>query len=653
MRVRMALLDVMDVVRCDELQAELLRPLNKVPVDLGLFGDAVILEFEIKIVRAERLFEPVNRLARLGQLVAHDPIRYFAGETAGEGNQPVLVRGQQFLVYARLVIITGQMRLGGELDEVFIAGGVLRQQQQVMIHVASAAAGFLFQPAARRDIDFAADDGFDAFFAGSLIEINDAVHGAVVGDGQCGEFQFMGLVHQPVQPAGAVEQRILGVQVEMNKVRVRHGGSLAFQREDTKTQKALARISRISKGWKPERKWPGVSESSSATPGKRPEYFPSPGRGGRRLNHKSTQRSQVIFNRRYSPFLFRKRNSLNFFHRRHRPKYSINLGSMKLEDKLRSDVASKKLQRLPSALQGVTKERITEILQALDLASRDRVDTVFALLDDINPNLFFEAGQKGLKFCHGASTAHIACHVGVLQRSGGKLDREGRDYWLKPLWEIGALEKFYFDSETAGFLPGHPVPKSPNSAYRIAPAFLEILKAPDTKRAALLAAWASEDATRARLQVQAELAEATRAKIGTPHLELITAARQVYVAKFLAGFEIIYIDATDGKRVTPEQEQALQKAGIAIGLGDSMPDILLWNQRADTLWVIEAVTSDGEVDLHKVQNLTNLANRSGKKGIGFTTVYLTWKDAAARQGKHKNIAPWHPHLDSRRWLQTV
>ena len=163
------------------------------------------------------------------------------------------------------------------------------------------------------------------------------------------------------------------------------------------------------------------------------------------------------------------------------------------------------------------------------------MDAVFALLDDINPSFFFEAAQKGLKFCHGASTAHIACHVGVLQRNSAKLDREGRDYWLKPLWEIGALEKLYFDPETADFLPGHPVPKSPNSAYRIAPAFLEILKAPDTERPALLAAWASEDATRARLQVQAALAEATRAKVGTPHMELITAAAQVYVPNFLPG----------------------------------------------------------------------------------------------------------------------
>jgi len=93
-------------------------------------------------------------------------------------------------------------------------------------------------------------------------------------------------------------------------------------------------------------------------------------------------------------------------------------------------------------LQGITKERIADVLQALDLKTKDRVDAVFALVDDINPNLFFEAAQKGLRFCHGASTAHIACHVGeVLQRQTGKLDREGRDYWLKPLWAIGGSRK--------------------------------------------------------------------------------------------------------------------------------------------------------------------------------------------------------------------
>jgi hypothetical protein len=70
-----------------------------------------------------------------------------------------------------------------------------------------------------------------------------------------------------------------------------------------------------------------------------------------------------------------------------------------------------------------------------------------------------------------------------------------------------------------------------------------------------------------------------------------------------------------------------------------MPDVLLWNKTTDHLWVIEAVTSDGEVDNHKVAQMSALAKRSGKSGVGFTTAYQTWSAAAKRQGKYKNIAP--------------
>ena len=312
---------------------------------------------------------------------------------------------------------------------------------------------------------------------------------------------------------------------------------------------------------------------------------------------------------------------------------------MKLEDKLRSDIAAKRLDRLPNVLQGVSKEIVSEVLHALDRKRKDCVDAVWALLDNINPNWFFEAEKKGLKFCDGASTAHIAIHVGVYQRGGTKLDREGRDYWLKPLWEIGALEKVYFDPETTTFLPGHPVAKSPNSAYKIAPSFLQILKTPTAEQSTRLRSWATDDAVRARLQIQDKLAEQTRNQVGSPHQDLINAACDAYAPAFLPGFELLYTDSTDGQRVTPEQAAALKEAGISMGLEDSMPDVLLWNRTTDRLWVIEAVTSDGEVDRHKVQNLTLLANRSGKKGIGFTTAYLTWRDAASRQSKHRNIAP--------------
>jgi hypothetical protein len=46
----------------------------------------------------------------------------------------------------------------------------------------------------------------------------------------------MRLVHEPVKAACAIEQRILGVQMQMNKIRVRHETILTLNREDTKRQ---------------------------------------------------------------------------------------------------------------------------------------------------------------------------------------------------------------------------------------------------------------------------------------------------------------------------------------------------------------------------------------------------------------------------------
>ena len=129
---------------------------------------------------------------------------------------------------------------------------------------------------------------------------------------------------------------------------------------------------------------------------------------------------------------------------------------MKLEEKIRADIKRGALMRPPAKLQSVGKTRIREVLRALSLGTADQVDAVFALLDNRTSNWFSGASAKSLRISDGASTAHVACHVGILQRDAGKLDREGRDYWLKPLWEIGALEKVFFNSTTGTFLDGHP-----------------------------------------------------------------------------------------------------------------------------------------------------------------------------------------------------
>ncbi len=318
---------------------------------------------------------------------------------------------------------------------------------------------------------------------------------------------------------------------------------------------------------------------------------------------------------------------------------------MALQDqikKLRDDILAQGENPVPETYQGVSKDRITAILQAIDRYTTDQRDAVFALLDDKNASFYsvqYKNFPASIKFCEGATVAHVACHFGILQRGEGKSDREGRDYWLKPLWEIGAIEKVFFDKANSTFIPGHPVAKSPYTAYRLARDFKGILKAPEKKWPALLRKWIQEDKVRQRLELQARLAEASRAQVDTKHSDLIQACQEYYVPHFLPKYEVIYVDEADGDRVSEPERQNLYRAGINLKPDDAIPDVLLWNPETDHLWVIEAVTSDGEVDQHKVAQMTMLAERSGKSGVGFTTAYQTWSTAARRQGKHKNIAP--------------
>lgn len=287
--------------------------------------------------------------------------------------------------------------------------------------------------------------------------------------------------------------------------------------------------------------------------------------------------------------------------------------------------------RVPAAFQGVEKERIRRVLAKLDRQNEDLIDCVFALLDDETTSL------KGCKFSDCSTTALLGSHIAFLQRNADmKLDREGRDKWIKPLRDIGAVEPVTLVKDQ--ILSGHVKAKSGNSAYRLDAEFVQILKAPEEKWEGLLADWNSKDATRYRMEMQAKATEESRKLVDTGHKGLIAQSILIYAERFLPGFEVIYDDDADGDRVTDAEKAKMKEAGVTLGLDDAWPDVLLWNPTTDKLWCIEAVTSDGEVDKHKVEQLQKLAARHGKNGIGFTTTYLTWKAAAARQQKNRNLA---------------
>jgi hypothetical protein len=319
---------------------------------------------------------------------------------------------------------------------------------------------------------------------------------------------------------------------------------------------------------------------------------------------------------------------------------------MALEDRiwaLRKAALDAGEKPVPTKYQCVSKKRIAEVLEEVDRRTDDIVDAVFALLDN-QLDSWFGKIAKQKKFCDGATTAHIACHVGILQRGFRKLDREGRDYWIKPLRDIGAIEPIYLQDRD--FIHGHPVPKSSNSAYRLSDEFKKILQASEATWRKTLKTWIQKDRVLQRLDLQAKLADESRQHVDTKHSDLIEAACKYYLPKFFPEFEVLYIDDRDGDRIAEEAKTRMEKAGIEIKLDDAMPDVLAYNREADVLWVVEAVTSDGEVDLHKVKQMRDFAKRYGKKNIGFTTVYGSWKEAASRQGRFKNLAP-----DTYLWIQ--
>ena len=75
-----------------------------------------------------------------------------------------------------------------------------------------------------RDVDFAADHRVDALLLGVVVELDRAEQVAVIGHGDGGHFLLGRQVHQLRDLAGSVEQRVIGVAMQMNKGRG-HGSS--------------------------------------------------------------------------------------------------------------------------------------------------------------------------------------------------------------------------------------------------------------------------------------------------------------------------------------------------------------------------------------------------------------------------------------------
>ena len=122
---------------------------------------------------------------------------------------------EQLPVGAGLVVEAVEVRVRRHLEQVLVAEVRLREQREV-VHVVLAASGPV-EPARRDEVPLHAQHRVDAGVAGSLVEREDAVHVAVIGDADRGLSVGRRRGDDLLDPRGPVEHRVLGVEVQVRE----------------------------------------------------------------------------------------------------------------------------------------------------------------------------------------------------------------------------------------------------------------------------------------------------------------------------------------------------------------------------------------------------------------------------------------------------
>ena len=185
-----------------------------------LILDALILHLEEHIAVAENVAELRRRFERLPLAPQANFRRDFAFEAAAEADQSPGVLRQQLLINTRLVIEAFGVARRHELDQVVITLIGFSQQHEMVRGLADRAA--LGVAAARGDIDLAPKNRFHTALPGVIVKDDRRKHVAVLGHRQRRHLQPGGLIEQLVDAAGAIEQRVLGVQMKMNESLIGH-----------------------------------------------------------------------------------------------------------------------------------------------------------------------------------------------------------------------------------------------------------------------------------------------------------------------------------------------------------------------------------------------------------------------------------------------
>src|ERR1035437_5985194 len=143
----------------------------------------MVLNFHEIILAAKDVDEASAGLARLVVVAREQALRHERREATGETDEAGGVFRKRLEVGARFVVEALEVGVRDELQEVLVAGEVLREQAEVKDGLALVGAALAFEAGGFDEVEFAAKDRLEVFLPGLGVELDRAVEIAMVSEG--------------------------------------------------------------------------------------------------------------------------------------------------------------------------------------------------------------------------------------------------------------------------------------------------------------------------------------------------------------------------------------------------------------------------------------------------------------------------------------
>ncbi len=204
------------VVGGDHRKAHLLGELEDFPVDLRLSFGVVRLDLQVVPV-LEEVRVPGGGFAGTVPVVCSEVACDFPGQTRRADHQPSGVGRQSLPIHPRLVVEAFCVPDGGQLDQVLITLHIPGQEHEMVVGSLSLTGLGAVAPITGSHVSFHTDDRLDPLLLGEFVEGPSAKKATVVGEGEAGHLEFLGPVDEVGEAVGSVEERVLGVCVEVDE----------------------------------------------------------------------------------------------------------------------------------------------------------------------------------------------------------------------------------------------------------------------------------------------------------------------------------------------------------------------------------------------------------------------------------------------------